>query len=276
MIITAVVSQQQTVVVPESPPGVVQPATVNQLDLPDTVTPAVSGTPLVANLSAGPGSSSTVVTQSLADKAIDDLIFEGRYTREQISVVVDLVGNKKERALHYLHSGISQAALLRHTSRRFKGKKPQKVFVDGNNKFADMFGFYKSCSVDFSRPIKIILDDSPAIDIGGVRRAVFSEVFSSCADNQCVRMFDGPPHFLRPRYSIEIQSTMLMKVLGQMIAHSIAMDGVGFPYLSPTCFWYLIGGVDKAPPFLGESYVSDVVNLIVKKVCTDLFTCILH
>ncbi len=57
-----------------------------------------------------------------------------------------------------------------------------------------------------------------------------------------------------------------MKVLGQMIAHSIAQDGVGFPYLSPVCFWYLVGGVDEALPYVAKDDVSVAVHSVVAEV----------
>ena len=40
-----------------------------------------------------------------------------------------------------------------------------------------------------------------------------------------------------------------MKILGSMVAHSICQDGVGFPYLSLTCYWYIVGGEEKALQF---------------------------
>lgn len=130
----------------------------------------------------------------------------------------------------------------------------------------DTVGFYKSGSIDFDNPLRVILDGSPAIDIGGVRRHLFSEVFSAFAENKHMKLFQGPPNYIRPLYSIENHSTGVMKVLGQMIAHSVAMDGVGFPYLSPACFWYLVGGVDKALPFIGKDDVSDAVYSVVTEV----------
>ena len=80
----------------------------------------------------------------------------------------------------------------------------------------------------------------------GVRRQVYTLAYEAFATNQFIRLFDGPEHHLRPAYSAEARSSGLLKILGGMISHSICQDGVGFPYLSPTCFWYIVGGEEKA------------------------------
>ncbi len=51
--------------------------------------------------------------------------------------------------------------------------------------------------------------------------------------NQHEKLFDGPDHHLRPVCSAEARSSGLLKGI---VAHSIFQDGVGFPYLSPTCW----------------------------------------
>ena len=46
-----------------------------------------------------------------------------------------------------------------------------------------------------------------------------------------------------------------------MIAHSISMDGVGFTYLSPTCYWYIVEGEDRVLLFVEEGGVgADVIR----------------
>lgn len=80
-----------------------------------------------------------------------------------------------------------------------------------------------------------------------------------------MKLFDGPPHYLRPIYSAEARSSGLFTVLGTMIAHSIAQDGVGFPYLSPLCYWYVVGGEDKVLPFVTLANVgADVSDLVTR------------
>ena len=51
-----------------------------------------------------------------------------------------------------------------------------------------------------------------------------------------------------------------------MVAHSISMDGVGFPYLSPTYYWYIVEGEDRALQFVEEGDVGADVFHLVKEV----------
>ena len=61
-----------------------------------------------------------------------------------------------------------------------------------------------------------------------------------------VRLFDCPENHLCPACTAEARSSGLIKILATMISLSICQDGVGFPYLSPTCYWYMISGEEKA------------------------------
>ena len=51
---------------------------------------------------------------------------------------------------------------------------------------------------------------------------------------------------LRPAISAITRSSEILKILGKMFSHSIFQDGIGFPYLSHICFWYLIGNEKMA------------------------------
>ena len=54
-----------------------------------------------------------------------------------------------------------------------------------------------------------------------------------------------------------------------MIAHSICQDGCGFPYLSPTCYSYLIGGEDRALELVSlEDLPADSAS-VVSLVCEN-------
>ena len=51
-----------------------------------------------------------------------------------------------------------------------------------------------------------------------------------------------------------------------MVAHSIGQDGVGFPYLSPTCYWYMVGGEEKALEYISLLDVGADVATIISQV----------
>lgn len=38
---------------------------------------------------------------------------------------------------------------------------------------------------------------------------------------------------------------VLFKALGAVVAHSICQNGIGFPYFSQACYWYMVSGEEK-------------------------------
>lgn len=81
-----------------------------------------------------------------------------------------------------------------------------KVYVDSYDMWADLVGHYKSPSSTTNRPIRIVFDNQPALDTGGVRRQCYTQVYEQFAANKHMRMFDGPPCHLRPVFSAEARS----------------------------------------------------------------------
>ena len=134
-------------------------------------------------------------------------------------------------------------------NKRMEQYSTLKVNIDFEDMWPDMVSLYKNRSMDFSCRLRLILHGKPPIDSGGVRRQVYISVFENFAGNETIRLFDGPINHLRPACTAEARSCGLFKILGNIIAHSICQDGIGFPYLSPTCYWYLIGGEEKALEF---------------------------
>ena len=65
----------------------------------------------------------------------------------------------------------------------------------------------------------------------------------------------------------ESRSSGLFKVLGKMVGHSIVQEGIGFPYFSPVCYWYMIGGEDKAMEYVTLTDLGEPAVSIVRKVC---------
>ena len=94
--------------------------------------------------------------------------------------------------------------------------------------------------------IRIRMFNMPAIDTGGVHCQIYTTTLREFAENKHMRLFDGPPNRLRPFYSAEARSSALFKVFGTMVGHSILPDGIGFPYFSPLCYWYIAVGEEAA------------------------------
>lgn len=132
---------------------------------------------------------------------------------------------------------------------------------------ADMLALCKNCADDFLRKrIRVTLNNSPVIDTCGVRKHVYTSVFAEFVKNKHVRLFDGPPNYVRPLYSAEARCSGLFKVLGTMVGHTIILDGIRLPYFSPVSYWYIVSGEEKALKYVNISDVGKDTAYAVTKV----------
>ena len=123
--------------------------------------------------------------------------------------------------------------------------------------------------------MRACLDSAPPIVTGGVRRQVFTTVFSEFADNTHMRLFEGPSSYIRPSYNSESRGSGIFKALGSMVGHSIFQDGNRFPFLSKMCYWYIASGEEKALQFASLDVGQDSAN-IVSKVFFCCLQCTLY
>ena len=143
----------------------------------------------------------------------------------------------------------------------------------GDNLAECLLAFYKGPKYNPKHALRVCLSDQPAIDTGGVRRQVFSQVFERLAFSDQFGLFDGPPHRRRPAFRISSLSAGVMKLVGRVIGHSIILDGVGFPYLSPACYYTMVGDQDKALLLCSPEDASDRVQHVVRQVSHVYITC---
>ena len=110
--------------------------------------------------------------------------------------------------------------------------------------------------------LTISFENQPAVDTGGPKREFYAQLFHGIvtSDGSVVPlMFEGAEGRLMPSYNSSVVYTGMMKIMGKIIAHSIVQCGVGFPYLSPVCYWYLItGDVSKAISYGNTEDVRDI------------------
>ena len=59
-----------------------------------------------------------------------------------------------------------------------------------------------------------------------------------------------------------------------MIAHSITQCGVGFPYLAPCAYWYIV--TDDISKAVGYSTIEDVRDIQVVEVITKVIVIIIE
>lgn len=124
--------------------------------------------------------------------------------------------------------------------------------------------FYKQAKFDKQACVRIKIQ---GIDTEGICRQFFPVVFSSLTQSSSLNFFDGPPNRLRPAFKASILSSSMLAAIGTMIAHSILMDGQGFPFLAGYCYYYMAGCSDRAITCITEDDLSLDVKGILKKVC---------
>ena len=135
----------------------------------------------------------------------------------------------------------------------------EKLKVDPEDQVMDVYSYYKSADFDALVPISVFVKGQPAVDAGGVLRQVFGEVFVSLCNNEGIKhIFTGEPYRKVPVFSNELVVNGFFEILGKMISHSLVQGGPGFPYLSPSIYWYLATG--DLQTALAKASCADVQN----------------
>lgn len=91
-----------------------------------------------------------------------------------------------------------------------------------------------------------------------------------------MHIFDGPENHLCPACTAKVRSSGLLNILGTMVARSICQDGIGFPFLSLTCYWYIVAGEEKGLEFATIEDVSADAAYLIKQVRVCMHCCILN
>ena len=127
-----------------------------------------------------------------------------------------------------------------------------------------VIGFYKG---PFEREayLRIRVIGGSAVDLGGVRRQMLSVFFHEVAKG-AFDLFEGPPCRLQPRVKPSNIASGLMKVFATAVGHSLVMDRVGFPFLSPAIYYYAVGCEEKAIGFVVDSDLSGQFRYVIDKV----------
>ena len=192
-------------------------------------------------------------------------IFDGQLTEKQVAAVYMISGKNYDCALQCLLEGPSLKSLITVMNNYFEGKPTAKISLDLSTAWSDLVSYYKGNKIDYGLQIRVALVGDVTIDTGGVRRQVYTQVYAEFAQNKHICLFDGAENCLRPAISAVARSSGMLKLLGKMLSHSICQDGIGFPYLSPACFWYLVGSEDMAIEHITlDDLPADTATLIVE------------
>lgn len=203
-------------------------------------------------------------------------VFGDKLSAEQTASIYKISGENFTVSMECLLSGPTLQSILMIMHRRYAEQPVIKVDVeDITVAWEDAVTFYKSSRFDISKQIRVRINDQPVIDVGGVRAQLYSTVYGVFAQNEKITLFDGNVRYLRPHCSAEARSSGLFKILGMMIGHSIMQDGIGFPYISPVCYWYVAGKEQKALESLSVKDLNEDVGFLVTKVYFYVLTCVL-
>ena len=214
---------------------------------PDTVEPSSSQLPL---------------------SELDHLItmFEGEnLSAKQIAAIYFLSGSNYDSSVKCALNGPNLKSIVTLMNTCFDTMPRIKVPVDADSAWSDLVAYYKGAD-NYDCRIRIVLSNSPAVDTGGIRRQIYTQVYADFSTNRHIKLFDGPPGYLRPACTAIVRSSGLLKLLGKMLAHSIYQDGIGFPYLSPITYWYLIGGENMAIQYASTKDLPADSALLIEKV----------
>ena len=150
----------------------------------------------------------------------------------------------------------------------------EKLKVDPEDQVMDVYSYYKSADFDALVPISVFVKGQRAVDAGGVLRQVFDEVFVTLSNNEGIKhIFTGEPYRKVQVLSNGLVVNGFFEILGEMISHSLVQGGPGFPYLSPSIYWYLATGdlqTALAKASCADAQNNDLIKYIDK---VDKFKC---
>ena len=145
------------------------------------------------------------------------------------------------------------------------------VEVDQNAVVVKALTIYKDPKFDMTRPFKVSFNNQPALDVGGPKREFFSILFEELTEmngKPLPALFEGNSKRLLPLFNFSIVYSGVFVAVGKMIAHSIAQCGVGFPYLAPYAYWYIV--TDDISKAVGYATIEDVRDIQVVEAITKV------
>ena len=192
-------------------------------------------------------------------------------TSKQLAYIYNLSGSSLSRVVECMLEGPTFESILGvATSQRSTDDSPRIRLErsDGAEDWTEAaLAFYKQGRFDKAAGMRIHIRGQPAIDAGGVRRQFFSVVFTELArtESHC-SLFEGPSVKLRPVFKASILSSGVLSTVGTMVAHSLLLDGLGFPYLAEFCYYYIAGCYDQAVTCVTVDDVGMNVKSLIEKV----------
>lgn len=118
----------------------------------------------------------------------------------------------------------------------------EKLKVDEDDLLNDAMTYYKAADFDPKKKLRVIYNNQPAPDTGGVTRQFFTQLLYLVSEE----FFHGDDYKI-PIYNSQVVASGMIRLVGSIIVHSILQGGPGFKFFSPAVYHYLAtGDVDGA------------------------------
>ena len=169
----------------------------------------------------------------------------------QLKFLLEITQNNSDAVINYILEGLSPSCMVSLLKDFYIEEcNVRKLTLEEYGDIAilaeEAIAFYKSSKFSPHAEIRISIEDQPVVDVGGVRKQFMSDVFNFFSTSKAMRLFEGPANRLRPVFRQSSISSGMLLLVGKMVGHSIVMDGQGFPFLSPACYYYMAGHTNKA------------------------------
>ena len=190
-------------------------------------------------------------------------MFVGILTAKQVGAVYRASGDNFVVSVDCILEGPTLSTIVNMMNDQFQQRPVKKLEVDPDVVWQDMVVQYKSPKMDIMKQLRLTLLNQPAIDTGG---HVYNTVYGDFLSNKYIGLFEGSLHSRRPLCTAESRASGLFKLMGRMVSHSISQDGIGFPHFSLACYWYVVGGEERAIEFVTSNDIGADAAAVVSKV----------
>ena len=189
-----------------------------------------------------------------------------------LTTILEICNDELYKALHLLDN-----CTLNNLLSLLKGKfigvgtgESPKIHIDPDISSEDslrlLLSFYKSKRFLRNAHVQVVINGGSVVDDGGVHRQLYCSAFEALATGY-MGAFDGPLSCVRPTIKPSNIVSGLLRNIGTAIAHSLIMDGAGFPYLSLPMYYYLADKEDVAVTHLSISDACGQAFYVLSRVC---------
>lgn len=189
----------------------------------------------------------------------------------QLKYMLEICDNDPDSVYNYLKGGLSLPCMVKLLRSCYIDEDNVKKIIleeygEPSLLAEEAIAFYKSTKFSPHAELRISIQNQPPVDVGGVRKQFVSDVFSFFTKSTSMQLFEGPGNRLRPIFKQTSISSGLLKLVGKMVGHNIVLDGQGFPFFSPACYFYMAGHTDRAVSVASLADAGERVQRVVSQV----------